>query len=153
MNLDLKSILAGVGCAALGGACALMIRGRTAPAIQRWGVTDRAAAAVQYEGKTLYLSGQVGDIPTLATSDVTAQTRQTLAKIDKLLAAAGTSREHILSAQIWLKDIEADFKAMNVVWNDWVGKAGESKGVRACVESKMARETLLVEIKVVAAVP
>ena len=36
------------------------------------------------------------------------------------------------------------------VWNAWVDQ--ESKGVRYCVESHLARENLLVEIQIVAAI-
>ena len=53
-------------------------------------------------------------------------------------------------SRIFVKDIGRDFKAMNAVWNDWVDS--ESKGCRFCVEAPMAREALLVEIQVMAAV-
>ena len=39
--------------------------------------------------------------------DIVLQTREVLEKIDALLAAAGSDKQHILSAQIWLKNIEA----------------------------------------------
>ena len=39
---------------------------------------------------------------------------------------------------------------MNVVYKKWAGE-GAQKGVRACVESSLARACLKVEIKVVAA--
>jgi len=84
-------------------------------------------------------------------SNVQMQTLQTLAKIDKLLKEGGTDRTKILSSTIWLKDMK-DFAAMNEVWNEWVGGPEEQKGVRACVESRMARDAILVEIKVIAAV-
>ncbi len=41
-------------------------------------------------------------------------------KIDALLAAAGSDKQHILSAQIWLKNIERDFAAFNEVWVQWM---------------------------------
>jgi enamine deaminase RidA (YjgF/YER057c/UK114 family) len=49
----------------------------------------------------VYLSGQVGDLApeVLESSDVAAQTRQTLAKIDKALAEASTSKRHILRTE------------------------------------------------------
>ena len=65
------------------------------------------------------------------------------------LADAGTDRSKLLSATIWLKDINRDFKGMNEVWNAWVDP--ENKPVRATVEAAMAREILLVEIQVTAA--
>jgi len=103
---------------------------------------------------TVYLSGQVGAINAETQAldgDITKQTEETLAKIDALLAKAGIDKTRILSTNIWLKDIKVDFAPMNVVWNAWVAGAGEMKGVRACVESAMARESILVEIQVVAA--
>ena len=45
---------------------------------------------------------------------------------------------------------DADFKDMNSVWDAWVEKGFAP--ARACVEAKMAREALLVEISIVAAV-
>ena len=61
-----------------------------------------------------------------------------------------SDKKHILSATIYLKDIDADFKDMNSVWDAWVEKGFAP--ARACVEAKMAREALLVEISIVAAV-
>jgi enamine deaminase RidA (YjgF/YER057c/UK114 family) len=146
-----------VGCCAFAAgaaAAALYVRSRRSDVITRWGVTPRAAGAVSHGG-VVYLSGQVGDLApeVLESSDVAAQTRQTLAKIDKALAEAGTSKRHILRTEIWLKDIARDFGAMNEVFYEWVGEFPDQKGVRACVEANMARPKLLVEIMVIAAVP
>lgn len=96
-------------------------------------------------GNTVYLSGQVGDINT----DITTQTQTVLAKIEQLLTDAGSSKEHLLSATIWLKDM-ADFTAMNAVWDEWVRDI--IPPARACGESKLAHESLLVEITITAAV-
>ena len=79
------------------------------------------------------------------------QTRETLAKIDKLLAQCGTSKKKILKTQIWVKTMGEHFAPMNEVWNEYVNEFPEFKGVRACVESEMARPTILVEIQVMAA--
>jgi len=121
--------------------------------IVRTGTNFRASTTVVHGG-VVYLSGQVGKInPTTQAldGDVGQQTEETLAKVDSLLKAAGTDKTRILSANIWLKDIKADFAPMNEVWNKWVGEAGDLKGVRACVESAMARESILVEVQIVAA--
>ena len=83
-------------------------------------------------------------------ADVQDQTRSTLAKIDELLAEAGSSREHILSATIYLRDIANHFALMNEVWNAWVPEGHAP--ARACVQAHMARAALLVEISIVAAV-
>jgi enamine deaminase RidA (YjgF/YER057c/UK114 family) len=149
MSVDNNTLAFGASCCALGAAAALFLSKRGD--IQRWGVTPRAAAAVSHSG-VLYLSGQVGWIGKPGgeiASTVEEQTRQTLKNVDRLLKQAGTSKKNVLSTQIWLKDISTDFAGMNSVWNEWVD--GNEKGVRACVESKMARDCLLVEISIVAA--
>ena len=68
--------------------------------------------------------------------------------MDDLLEQAGTSKSNLLTANIWLKDIDKDFKAMNQVWNDWLDP--ENKPVRATVEARMARPQILIEIQVTA---
>ena len=62
--------------------------------IKRLETGPRMSQAVVH-GNTVYLAGQVADDPSV---DVAGQTRQILASIDKLLAAAGSDRTRILSA-------------------------------------------------------
>jgi enamine deaminase RidA (YjgF/YER057c/UK114 family) len=97
--------------------------------------------------KTVYLCGQITD--NAATSDITAQTHSMLAKVDSLLAEAGSDREHVLSGTIYLKDMSRDFQSMNAVWDAWVPEGHAP--ARACVQAAMAREELLIEISVIAA--
>jgi enamine deaminase RidA (YjgF/YER057c/UK114 family) len=107
---------------------------------------DPRMSKIVIHNGVVYTSGQTaGD----AGDCVKAQTQATLDKVDALLKEAGTSKSHALSATIWLKDINRDFKGMNEVWNAWVDP--ENKPVRATVEAAMAREILLVEIQVTAA--
>ncbi len=122
---------------------ALSLRGLSS--IRRIGTDDPRSSAIVVHGSTVYLTGQVD----ATGADVAEQTQNCLDKIDALLAQAGTDKSKLLSAMIWLKDIETDFKAMNEVWNGWVD--GDNKPVRACVEAKLAREVLLVEVQCVAA--
>ena len=79
-----------------------------------------------------------------------AQTAAILEKIDAILAEAGTDKSRLLSCNIWLRDIGADFAAMNEVWCEWVDP--ENKPARATVQAEMARPAILVEIQVTAAV-
>ena len=95
---------------------------------------------------TIYLAGQVADD---VTGDISAQTQDCLNKIDALLAEAGSDKDHLLSVTIFIRDISADFAAMNAVWNAWL--VDSPKPARACVEAKMARESIAVEVCVVAA--
>jgi len=94
---------------------------------------------------TVYLAGQVADDP---VPSVTEQTRQVLAKIDAILAEAGSNKSLVLSANIWLADI-ARFAEMNVVWDAWVSPGHTP--ARATVQSTLARAPNLVEIAVIAA--
>merc|ERR1719167_1627303 len=149
--LDSKVLLSGIlGGLAGGLAVALLNRRKTGGEIKRIDKGDPRASAVVVHGGVVYLSGQVGIIENIETSDVVQQTNETLVKIEKLLADVGTNKSNILEARIWLKDIKRDFAAMNGVWNAWVDQ--ESKGVRYCVESHLARENLLVEIQIVATI-
>ena len=96
-------------------------------------------------GSLVMTAGLVADDP---SADVKGQTKQILAQIDKYLAEAGTSKSHIMYAQIWVTDI-ANRDALNEVWLDWVDPA--NLPARACVESKLANPKILVEIQVTAA--
>jgi len=112
--------------------------------IERIETKQRMSRIVKHNG-TIYLCGQVcAD----ATKDITEQTQTMLDKVDELLIEAGSDREHMLSATIYLKDMK-DFAQMNTVWDNWVPEGHAP--ARACVTADMAREELLVEISVVAA--
>lgn len=112
--------------------------------IERIETKQRMSRIVKHNG-TIYLCGQVcAD----ATKDITEQTQTMLDKVDALLLQAGSDRKHILSATIYLKDMSY-FAEMNKVWDAWVPEGYAP--ARACVEGKMAREALLVEISVIAA--
>ena len=111
--------------------------------IERLQTSDRMSKIVKHNG-VAYLCGQVG-----AGETVTEQTADCLSRVDALLHEAGSDREHILQAIIWLADM-SDFAEMNAVWDAWV-PAGHSPA-RACGEAKLARDVLKVEIIVTAAV-
>jgi len=111
--------------------------------IERKHTNDRSSKIVTHNG-IVYLSGQVGDGESLAE-----QTEDCLGRVDSLLKEAGSSREQILQATIWLSDI-AYFAEFNSLWNEWV-PTGHAPA-RACGEVKLAREILKVEIIVTAAV-
>jgi enamine deaminase RidA (YjgF/YER057c/UK114 family) len=113
--------------------------------IERFESGPRMSQAVVYGG-VAYLAGIVADdlVPSVAD-----QTRQILAKIDRILAAVGSDKTKILKANIWLSDIRR-FDEMNAVWDGWVAKAHPP--ARATVESRLAGPDYLVEIMVEAAV-
>lgn len=80
------------------------------------------------QGDRVYVCGITGD----PVGDVTAQTRQALARIDDLLARVGTDKSRLLTT-----------------WNEWVDP--EHPPVRACVQAGLTSPGLLVEIMVTAA--
>lgn len=112
--------------------------------IVRQETKQRMSRIVKHNG-TIYLCGQVcAD----ATKGITEQTQTMLDKVEALLEQAGSDKEHMLSATIYLKDMK-DFQQMNEVWDHWVPEGHAP--ARACVTADMARDALLVEISVVAA--
>ncbi|WP_417522613.1 RidA family protein [Marinovum sp.] len=110
--------------------------------IDRLHTGTRMSKIVKHNG-TVYLCGQVG-----AGDTVTEQTRDCLSRIDALLAEAGSDRNHILQAIVWLADM-ADFAEMNAVWDAWVPEGHAP--ARACGEARLARDALKVEIIITAA--
>ena len=112
--------------------------------IQRLHSNSRLSGVVTF-GDLVFLSGQV---PGEAT-DASNQTREVLAKIDALLTEAGSDKSHLLNATIYLKDINADFAAMNEVWSQWLSP--DQAPSRTTVQAQLARPEILVEITVIAA--
>lgn len=112
--------------------------------IERIQPNPRLSAAVTF-GELVFVSGQVpGD-----ATDAASQTVQVLEKIDVLLAEAGSDKDHLLSATIYLKDIGNDFAAMNDLWSAWLSP-GQAPS-RTTLQAALARPQVLVEISVIAA--
>ena len=112
--------------------------------VQRIKPGPRMSQAVVH-GNTVYLVGLTADD---SSQDVKGQTAQILAKIDELLAEAGTDKSKLLSANIWLTDI-GTWSQMNEAWDAWVSPGNAP--ARATVEAKLARPGWKVEIMVQAA--
>ncbi|VVO39249.1 RidA family protein [Pseudomonas fluorescens] len=111
--------------------------------INRINSNSRLCAAVTF-GDLVFLSGQVPG----ASPEISGQTREVLEKIDLLLAEAGSDKDHLLSASIYLKDIQNDFAPMNEVWAAWLSP-GQAP-TRTTVQAELARPEILVEITVIA---
>ena len=112
--------------------------------IKRLNVGKRLSEIVIH-GNTVYLAGEVPDD---GSADITGQTEQVLAKIDKILKQAGSDKSKLLSAQIFLPDM-GDFAGMNVAWERWV-IPGQTPA-RATIEAKLANPAYKVEIMCIAA--
>jgi len=112
--------------------------------IVRIDTNQRMSRVVKAAG-LVFIGGQTSADPTL---DVKIQTAKTLEKIDGFLEKAGIDKTRLVSAQVWLANIERDFAGMNEVWEAWVPPG--CAPTRATVEAKLASGHLLVEIAVVA---
>jgi len=114
--------------------------------VQRIESGRRMSQAVIYNG-VVYLAGQVA--ADAAGKAVREQAASILARIDALLADAGTDKSKLLSATVWLTDMRK-FDEFNAVWDAWV-TPGNSPA-RACVEARLAAPQYVVEIAAIAAV-
>ena len=107
--------------------------------------TGARMSRIVIHNKTVYLCGQVADN---VEEPIGPQTENMLAKVDALLEEAGSDRSLILSATVYIRDMK-DFAGMNAVWDAWVPE-GQAPA-RACVEARLARPELLVEVSITAA--
>ena len=114
--------------------------------ITRIAKTERLSRAVIYK-KVAYFSGLTADD---RSQDAIGQTEQVLAKADALLEKIGSNRSLLLSATIWLRDIE-DFDAMNSAWIAWIDK--DEPPARATVQAILGLPDIRVEIQFTVALP
>ena len=112
--------------------------------IFRHNVGKRLSEVVVHN-QTVYLAGEVPDD---TSKDITGQTEEVLAKIEKLLKDVGRDKSKLLSTQIFLPDMK-DFAGMNVAWEKWI-VPGQTPA-RATVEAKLANPAYKVEIMCIAA--
>ncbi|WP_449432383.1 RidA family protein [Pseudomonas putida] len=111
--------------------------------IKRYEFDTRIHHAVKHNA-IVYLTGQVGT-PGQSAAE---QTSEVLAKIDHLLALAGSDKSRILNAILWLDDFR-DFEEVNSVWDAWVDK--QCAPARSTGQVRLAKPGMLVEIIITAA--
>ncbi|MCX9149079.1 RidA family protein [Pseudomonas sp. TB1-B1] len=111
--------------------------------ITRISSNERLSGAVTFKD-LVFLSGQVPG----EGQDMATQTREVLAKIDALLAEAGSDKDHLLNATIYLKDIGSGFAPMNEAWSEWLTPG--MAPTRTTLQAELARPSVLVEISVIA---
>ena len=97
-------------------------------------------------GDTIYLTGCVAEQS--KGKSVREQTREILATIDRALAAAGSDKTKILTANIYLADI-ATYTEMNAEWDAWVAEGHTP--ARATLEAKLPVSAHAVMIVCIAA--
>lgn len=104
-------------------------------------------------GKLVFVSGQAGRDPAtgkLAGDSVEAQTEQVLRNIATILAAAGSSLQHVIRCGVFLVDMK-EFSKMNEVY---ARTFGAHRPARTTVEvSGLPGDGLRVEIDAIAYIP
>jgi len=111
--------------------------------IQRIETGQRMSKAVIH-GNTVYLCGQVG----IRGQSIEDQTKEALNRVQSLLESVGSDKSRMLQVIIWLKSME-HFDSMNEIWEEWVPEG--TAPARACGQSALASDDLLVEFTVTAA--
>lgn len=110
--------------------------------IERFESNGRYHKAIKSNG-FLYISGQTSS----ESNTVKGQATEVLEKIEELLVKYGSDKRHMVNTCVYLKSIES-FNEFNSVWDFWVESGFEP--TRACIETRLARPELLVEVTVVA---
>lgn len=103
-------------------------------------VNERMSRIVEHNG-TVYFAGIVSDDKIL---DIKGQALRALEIAQSRFDEAGITKDDLLRAEIFVKDISRDFVDFNSIWDEWVSK--ENPPARACVEANMASKETLVEI-------
>ncbi|MDV2993741.1 MAG: 2-iminobutanoate/2-iminopropanoate deaminase [Chroococcidiopsis sp. SAG 2025] len=109
--------------------------------------------AIAASGQMVFVAGQIpldpqsGEI--IGTGDVTAQTKQVMANLEAILAAAGAKFQDVVKTTVFLKDMN-DFAAMNAVYAQYFDEANAP--ARACVQVSRLPKDVLVEIECIAAI-
>jgi len=112
--------------------------------VQRELSDSRLSRLVVHNG-VAYLAGLTADN---RAGSMTSQTEEILGKIDTLLKLAGTSKSRLLTATIYVSDMQQK-PAMDEAWIAWVDP--QNTPARATVKADLGTSETLVEIVVTAA--
>lgn len=108
--------------------------------IKRYQTSKKLSRVIVHNG-LVYLSGVTARDRTL---DTEGQTLDVLAQIDELLALGGSNKASLLSAEIWIKDIQRDFALVNGLYEAWMPEGYAP--VRAACSAHMSADDVKVEI-------
>ncbi len=112
--------------------------------IKRIRSNSRFSEAAVFNG-VVYVSGQV-DLN--EARSVRAQTENVLKLIDSILEEAGSDKEHLLRATVYLANI-GDLHEMNKAWESWLD--ADKTPSRSVVQCQLPSPAWLVQISVIAA--
>lgn len=122
------------------------IIGKTATGLNHlnWGVKA---------GNHVYVAGMLSTDPVdgsiVGTGDIEVQTRRVLDSIKVVLEAAGSSMDHAVMNQIFLRDLD-DYHKFNEIYVTYFPALLPA---RFCVKLEMVRPEFLVEIATTAVIP
>ena len=88
----------------------------TSGPVTRHHVGARLSETAIHHG-TVYLAGQIPE--NNPDGDMRVQTAEVLGHVERLLHEAGSSKAHILSCNIFIRNA-ADITVMNEVWDAWI---------------------------------
>ena len=88
----------------------------TSGPVTRHHVGARLSETAVHHG-TVYLAGQIPE--NHPDGDMRVQTQEVLGHVERLLNEAGSSKAHILSCNIFIRNA-ADITVMNEVWDAWI---------------------------------
>ena len=101
-------------------------------------------------GELVFTSGQVPIDPAtgaFVAGGIAEQARQSLTNVKAILAAAGTSMDHVIKTTVFLNDMN-DFAAMNAVYAEFFTEG--SYPARSAVQVARLPKDALVEIEAIA---
>ena len=107
--------------------------------IERFDSTARMCDAVAFGGMVL-ISGQV---PATIGAPIEQQTEEVLARIDAMLARAGSDKSQLLTVTVYLSDF-CHYAGLNAVWDGWVDR--QNPPARDCFKVELANPGWKVEI-------
>lgn len=102
------------------------------------------------DGNILYVSGQLGVSRSDPDSSIQGQTKRSLANVQKVVEAAGSSMENVLKCTVFLADMK-DFAGMNSAYTQAFPKEPPARSTVAV--AALASPTAKVEIECIAAIP
>lgn len=107
--------------------------------IRRTGGNGRRSSCVAHKG-LLYTSGIT---TTDLAADMEGQARDIFEKLDKLMGHNGTNKHNILSATVYLSNMD-EVGAFNAAWDLWVDDDFEP--ARTVVEARLALDEYRVKV-------
>ncbi|EIM85346.1 Endoribonuclease L-PSP [Stereum hirsutum FP-91666 SS1] len=101
----------------------------------------------------VYVSGNIGCTKDfkIVEGGVQAEIRAALENMSKVLKAAGSGLEHVVKANLYMREMDRDFGPMNEIYVEFFAK--DKMPARSCVGVKTLPLGALVEIECVAEIP